>query len=43
MFLSENVVEPVIKMNEYMAGFTQFFATIGLVRRSNKKNNKNGE
>lgn len=43
MFLSENVVEPVIKMNEYMAGFTQFFATIGLVRRSSKKNNKNGE
>ena len=43
MFLSENVVEPVIKMNEYLAGFTQFFATIGLVRRSSKKNNKNGE
>jgi len=43
LFLSENVVEPVIKMNEYMAGFTQFFATIGLVRRSRKKNNKNGE
>lgn len=43
MFLSENVVEPVIKMNEYLAGFTQFFATIGLVRRSSKKNKKNGE
>lgn len=43
MFLSENVVEPVIKMNEYMAGFTQFFATIGLVKRSSKKNKKNGE
>jgi len=42
MFLSENVVEPVIKMNEYLAGFTQFFATIGLVRRSSKKNKKNG-
>lgn len=43
LFLSENVVEPVIKMNEYMAGFSQFFATIGLVRRSKKKNNQNGE
>ncbi len=43
LFLSENMVEPVIKMNEYMAGFTQFFATIGLIRRSSKKKNKNGE
>ena len=43
MFLSENVVEPVIKMNEYMAGFMQFFATIGLLRRSNKKKNRKGE
>lgn len=43
LFLSENVVEPVIKMNEYLAGFTQFFATIGLVKKSRKKNNHNGE
>ena len=29
-FLSENVVEPVIKMNEYMAGITKALAVLGL-------------
>lgn len=36
-FLSDNLVGPVIKLNEYMAGFAQFFATIGVVRRKPKK------
>lgn len=43
MFLGQNVVEPVIKLNEYMAGFTQLFSTFGLLKKSSKKNNKTGE
>jgi hypothetical protein len=37
-FLSENVVEPVIKMNEYMAGITKALAVLGLTR--NRQKNK---
>ena len=36
VFLSENLVGPVIKLNEYLAGFSQFFQVIGLVRKSSK-------
>jgi predicted tellurium resistance membrane protein TerC len=36
-FLSENVVEPVIKMNEYMAGITKALAVLGLSRSRQKK------
>jgi hypothetical protein len=36
-FLSDNLVGPVIKLNEYMAGFAQFFTTIGVVRKKPKK------
>jgi hypothetical protein len=36
-FLSDNLVGPVIKLNEYMAGFAQFFTTIGLFRKKPKK------
>jgi membrane protein implicated in regulation of membrane protease activity len=35
-FLSDNLVEPVIKMNEYLAGITKGLAVIGLYRRRNK-------
>jgi predicted tellurium resistance membrane protein TerC len=37
-FLSENVVEPVIKMNEYMAGIMKALAVLGLSR--NRQKNK---
>jgi predicted tellurium resistance membrane protein TerC len=37
-FLSENVVEPVIKMNEYMAGIAKALAVLGLTR--NRQKNK---
>ena len=36
VFLSENVVEPVIKMNEYFAGITQGLAVLGLMRKRQK-------
>jgi hypothetical protein len=35
-FLSENLVEPVIKLNEYTAGITQFMQALGLVRKPRK-------
>ncbi len=36
-FLSNNLVEPVIKLNEYLAGFAQLLQGIGIVRKSTKK------
>ena len=37
-FLSDNLVEPVMKANEFAAGFRQFLVVLGLARRpSNKK------
>ena len=36
-FLSNNLVEPVIKLNEYMAGFGQLLQVIGIMRKSPKK------
>ncbi|MFM8322897.1 MAG: hypothetical protein ACKOC5_18455 [Chloroflexota bacterium] len=33
VFLSDNLVEPVIKLNEYMAGMSQFIQVIGLMRK----------
>ena len=35
-FLSENLVEPVIKLNEYFASFLQALAILGLTRRKPK-------
>ena len=35
-FLSDNLVEPVIKMNEYSAGFQQALKLIGLARGKKK-------
>lgn len=37
VFLSDNLVEPVIKLNEYMAGFSQFIQVLGLVRKPRRK------
>ena len=37
MFLSENLVEPVIKVNEYSAGIRQGLVLLGLLRRKNNK------
>ena len=44
-FLSDNLAEPVIKMNEYLAGFQKLFAVFGAVMpgKSNNKSNKKGE
>jgi hypothetical protein len=43
-FLSDNLVEPVIKMNERAAGVTQALRIIGLVRGTKpKKSNSPGE
>jgi membrane protein implicated in regulation of membrane protease activity len=33
IFLSENLVEPVIKLNEYFAGLTRLIALFGLTKR----------
>lgn len=35
-FLSDNLSEPVIKLNEYLAGFSEFFKVIGLARKRPK-------
>jgi hypothetical protein len=43
IFLSENVVEPVIKMNEYFAGIMKALAVLGLLRRSQKNRKPEGE
>ncbi len=42
-FLSDNLVEPVIKMNEYMAGLAQLLQVLGLMKRSPKKRSSKGE
>lgn len=36
-FLSDNLSEPVIKINEYAAALSQLFSTIGVVRRRPKE------
>ncbi len=33
-FLSDNIAEPVIKMNEYLAGLIKALAILGLIRRN---------
>jgi len=43
-FLSDNMVQPVIKVNEYVAGVQQALKTVGLYRgRSKKRNAKESE
>ncbi len=39
-FLSENVTEPVIKLNEYLAGFTQFFSLFRATPKRRKTTQK---
>jgi len=42
-FLSDNLVEPVIKLNEYLAGLSQLFVVLGLTKKAaNKKNPSKG-
>lgn len=36
IFLSEQLVEPVIKLNEYLAGLTQLMAVIGLLKKARR-------
>jgi hypothetical protein len=36
-FLSDNLSEPVIRLNEYFAGISQFFQLIGLFFKNPKK------
>lgn len=42
-FLSENLSEPVIKMNEYLAGISEFFKVLGLARKRPKTKNTRRE
>lgn len=44
-FLSDNLTEPVIKLNEYLAGFQRLFAMFGAIKpgKHNYKSNKEGE
>ena len=42
-FLSDNVVEPVMKLNEYIASLQQMLKLIGLTGRRSKKSNQQGE
>ncbi|MFC2052675.1 hypothetical protein ACFLV7_00025 [Chloroflexota bacterium] len=42
-FLSDNLVGPVIKMNEYISGILQLFQAIGLARNSSKSTTNKGE
>jgi hypothetical protein len=43
VFLSDNLVEPVIKLNEYLAGFSQFLQAAGLRRKPPRSKPKQGE
>lgn len=43
VFISENLSEPVIKMNEYLAGFSQLLGALGLMRKTKKSKNSKGE
>jgi hypothetical protein len=39
IFLSDNLVEPVIKLNEYLAGFSQLVGIMGLGKKARAKRN----
>jgi membrane protein implicated in regulation of membrane protease activity len=43
VFLSDNLVAPVIKLNEYLAGFAQLLQVIGLARKPSKSKPPKGE
>jgi predicted membrane-bound spermidine synthase len=40
IFLSDNLVEPVIKLNEYMAGFSQLISVVGLGKKARRNTPK---
>lgn len=40
VFLSDNLVEPVIKLNEYLAGFSQLISVVGLGRKARRNSSK---
>lgn len=40
IFLSDNLVEPVIKMNEYLAGFSQLIAVLGLGKKARRNSSR---
>lgn len=42
-FLSDNLVEPVIKLNEYTAGLQQLLSVLGLLRKKPDKSPNKGE
>jgi hypothetical protein len=42
-FLSDNLVEPVIKLNEYTAGLQQLLSVLGLLRKKTGKSPNKGE
>ncbi len=39
-FISDNLAEPIIKLNEYLAGFTQILISLGVIRRGVQSNKK---
>lgn len=43
LFLGENLVEPVLKFNEYLAGLSQLLSMIGLAKRSSRRQDTKGE
>jgi|GEM_PF-281041 len=43
VFLSDNLTEPVIKLNEYLAGLSQLFKALGLMKKSKPGKNMKGE
>lgn len=43
IFLSDNLVSPVMKLNEHLAGLTQLLITIGVIKRTAKDRTPKGE
>lgn len=43
VFLSDNLVGPVIKLNEYLAGFSQLIQVFGLARKPRRNSSTKGE
>ena len=42
-FISDNVAEPIIKLNSYMAGVSEFLVLLGLLKKSKKSSKDNGD
>jgi hypothetical protein len=43
VFLSDNLTEPVIKLNEYLAGLSQLFKVLGLMKKTQSTKNSKGD